>query len=232
MLRTKLLNRITRHARPSAEEDVSLYPTHPANGLSDMCQPSENDLSYEDALVDTQARLFFRSELGNADMPDPSLALGSLLSRIEGAQEPGVVPPRPAVVSPLNRRTAPSFAQALRRSLSGAIATRIVPSGVALLFLLTVLGSDLAQLLRTDTSSGYSISDPVNSTRAPNKYHQPQDKLGALGQAPQLPQASVPLSAAQLHPVEMGMEPNERDRWARANPQFFDYYERTKIGPE
>jgi hypothetical protein len=234
MLRTKLLNKITRHARPSTEEDASLYPERIAPGLSEMCQTSDNDLSYEDALIDTQARLFYHRELGQAGAPEPTVTLSALFSRIEKAQQQTdsietIADPAPRVTS-----ERPSILPVLRQKLAGTFVTRFAPGGVALLLLLSMLGTDIAMLLRNDPPSERSVGIPGESDAlAPQPVRRRPSSINSLPArtTPDL-LGNVPSSAAQLHPVELGMDPADREEWARLYPQFFDLVRRTDFGPE
>jgi hypothetical protein len=46
------------------------------------------------------------------------------------------------------------------------------------------------------------------------------------------PLKSVSSRAAMLHPVEMGMKPNQRELWVRAFPEYFEYYGDSMFGPQ
>ena len=232
MLRTKLLNRIARNARPSAEDEASLYPTHTSPGLTAICQTSDNDLSYEDALVDTQARLFYHRELGQASAPEPTVALSAVLSRIEKTQERTELIETIADTSPRVTRESPSILAVLRQKLTGTFVTRFAPGGVALLLLISLLGTDITTLLRTDYQSERSVGILGESdTLAPLPVRRRSSSDNTILTPPD-PLANVPSSAAQLHPVELGMDPADREHWARLYPQFFDLLKRTDFGPE
>jgi hypothetical protein len=211
--------------------EITLYPSNQNGSLADMCSDGEHDLSYEDALVDTQARLFFRSELGREEPALPNLAFASLLERIEER-----APVKSAAAAlPLEgkaekvSRTEGGF----RRGLSGSFVSRLIPSTVALLLLIMALGTDLASYLRTengpDGMKTFAERRPGSLTvqQELELLRRPYRPFKVASHA-----ASVPSSAAMIHPVEMGMKPNERDIWAQAAPHAFTSYKRGQFGPE
>lgn len=236
MLFAKFLKRNTRHAAPTAVEEVTLFPSHVSDRFADMCQPSENDLSYEDALVDTQARLFFRADLDQAGLRDPSVTFGSVLSRIERHQRAALQAhsgaQRARVSGPALVTSAGSgFLSSLKRALAGALVTRIVPGGVALLFAVTVLGSDVAQWLHGESQpSSAPNSERANDTHLALATFNPQPEAPTT--LPGLPQLNVTARTALLHPVEQGMKANERELWVRAFPEYFRSYKNSRSGPQ
>jgi hypothetical protein len=239
MFRIRLLNRISRHGRDSIEENSALFPTHSANASIGMCQPSDNDLSYEDALVDTQARLFFRSELGDTDPADPSRTLKALMARIEkernfAGEEIKSIPAGPVSAPVPVSGVVNGFLSSARRAISGALVSRIVPGGVALVLLLSVLGADIAQVLRTEPYRGLFVTAELESQTPFPSNPGPQDPTdtSVFVAGPLSPLMDVPSRAALLHPVELGMKPNQRELWVRAFPEYFEYYGDTMSGPQ
>jgi hypothetical protein len=237
MQRIELLNRIFRTA-PHISEEITLFPVNSNGSLSDMCSDGDHDLSYEDALVDTQARLFFRSELGREVPTQPSLAFASLLERLEEtAPATSIAAVDPVSVAERQENSAERGTGTrgrLKRGLSGSLVSRLVPSTVALLLVVMALGTDLASYLRPEgrpdgmrtfgesgSGSSLTVQQELDLLRRPSRPIVVTTSL-----------VSVPSSAAMIHPVEMGMKPNERDAWAQAAPHAFTSYERGKFGPE
>jgi hypothetical protein len=245
MLRKKLFNKLFHKYHSSDADNIELFSL----GEEETAAPhygshhEVNDLSYEDALLDTQARLFFRSEPGSSsESVDPSESFAKVMARIESHSRPNtkqVVPELPrlpaeneSVQLPLSGRSTPAFAQRLRRVVSGGTASRLVPNGVALLLLIMILGSDAAHLLRTDDYSRLHIAPDQPGADRPMSR-----ESGSSPGSPVLISAPVPqpqyntLKTASLHPIEMGMRRNEREMWIQIAPEYFSY-RRTKFGPE
>lgn len=210
-----------------------------------LCSDSaqSNDLTYKDALLDTQARLFFRSELGHAEPSDPQGAFGELLSKIEAtlpatsgcaevekAQPQRRTTPRhsPHLANPLRPR--PAFAQSLRAALSNSFAARVVPGGVALALILFVLGSNAAQL-RGGLVGQDGLPLGSDAGAPPELREAPAQGSSTSSQVSQVVVSSI-AEAPTLHPVEMGMRPHDLALWEQLSPRDFGKYARTKFGPE
>jgi hypothetical protein len=99
---------------------------------------------------------------------------------------------------------------------------------------MSVLGTDISMLLRNDHQAAHTVGSVDESSTPAPRFDTPRTPVdkGESTQRLLEPLANVPATAAQLHPVELGMDPADREHWARLYPQFFDYYKRTKFGPE
>src|SRR3954454_11702912 len=118
----------------SGAEDIRLW--------ADDEPPEAHDTSYDDAWFDAQARRVAQSEFAGV-LPPPDAYKKVLL-----AIEVSTVPERKPVLKPGTASLSlPGLVAALYRILSAPATARILPSGVALLIALAVVGPELRQML-------------------------------------------------------------------------------------
>jgi hypothetical protein len=233
MQRFRLFQSKTEPVEPAPAKRISLYPS--SDDLAPLDNSSRddelNDLSYEDALLDTEARLFFMSEAKRSEVPDPSASFAKLLARIESPAP--VATPREVVTPQFARK--PGLAQALRGVVTGTAASKLMPAGVALLLLVTVLGPSIAQrVLPQDPVQANLFTDGAPAIESPVAPRTDEDPSLVPGPERTYPDYDrlLGLEAPKLHPVELGMKPQERALWERLHPEYFGQYKRTKFGPE
>jgi hypothetical protein len=219
---------------------IHLYPPPETAGADCAASPELDDLSYEDAVLDTQARLIFRAELGQAEAPNPELAFSKLMARVQAANDSAPEPvsgnPAPAL-TPVPAKTAaprtpflPQLASAIRLRISGVATSRLTPSMMALILVLMVLGSDAVRILQSDPGF-FADTPPVRTVLAPGG----SDPVGT--QPP--PQANrqpstirVPYNTtdAMLHPFEV--EPLDDTRSGMGQHNREEAYRRARFGPK
>jgi hypothetical protein len=109
------------------------------NSVADAAakRADENDVSYEDALLDLQLRNYFRAEFGVAQPPSGLFPRLLAAIRAHERREAAIEPPRPraALLS-------------LYRLLGAPAAGRLVSGGIAAAIMIAVLSSNSAHFLR------------------------------------------------------------------------------------
>ncbi len=192
-----------------------LFPRERTEGVLDTSRGSQDDLSYsdltyDDALLDTQLRLFFYSEFRNADAPEGTL--DRVLQTIEQhhakeARAKATFPSLPS--SSLSGAT--HALQALRGVLTGPTVARIVPGGVALMLVLASLGPNLSQILNGDTGSRYfnSPSSVVSEIETEYDAYSAVSRMAEKKLSERLGERKQPSSPALYDP---GYDPPET--WA------------------
>jgi hypothetical protein len=121
--------------------DPTNLPSTPGPSRQDLCEAY--DLSYEDALLDTQISRSLHSEFGA--LQPPANSFHRLLAAIDGKRTARPAPPDTGLAGSI----APvwSFRRAAYGLITGPGVARLVPGGVALMLVLGVLGSDTTLLL-------------------------------------------------------------------------------------
>ena len=100
--------------------------------------PSESDLTYEDALIEARLRRFFHSELDGMEAPEG--VLDRVLLAIDKQQEQQKAPPHAPYALP-------GLLSVARRAFTGVAMARILPAGVAVMLVLAFLGPSVRQVL-------------------------------------------------------------------------------------
>ena len=136
-----------------------LFPTRTKARLYDASEEGTappDELSYEDALLDAQLRLFMRADFEGVEPPAGQYAQverlisqdkeadGSLLLPSLPFSSP-FLPPSDLPTSPF-RGSRPSGR--FYRLLTGTASSRLLPGGIALALMMMVLGANASQLLR------------------------------------------------------------------------------------
>src|SRR4051794_496033 len=129
-----------RPTRKQASEEINLISDHDldrpdAEALTPSDVAADNDLSYDDALLDLEMRAFFRHEYSLAE-PQANV-YGRVLHSINAGQiSPQAAVPVPVAVPGWLTRVSRSFSRIMTTSASA----RLVPGAVALLLVIGVLG--------------------------------------------------------------------------------------------
>lgn len=122
--------------------------------LSEQGDSPPEELSYEDALLDAQLRLFMRADFDGVSPPSGQYAqVEQLILQDKEAEGslltlPSLPSPRPALQSPTSPFPTSQPSGRLYRLLMCTASVRLLPSGIALALLLMVLGANVSQLLR------------------------------------------------------------------------------------
>ncbi|HYP40163.1 MAG TPA: hypothetical protein VEX13_07360 [Chloroflexia bacterium] len=152
-----------------------LFPTRSKATLYNAHEEGDappDELSYEDALLDAQLRLFMRAEYDGVQSPGGQYAqVERLITQDEEAagnlpilasQPPSTpfLPPLTAdlPISPF-RPSKPSGR--FYRLLTGTASARLLPGGIALALTMMVLGANVSQLLSGDVSVPYGRANPT-----------------------------------------------------------------------
>ena len=185
----------------------------------DRADPSDSDLSYEDALFDSQMRHFFRSEFGDAE--PPSEIFSKVMLAIRHSQEAD----RAFSTRPLD--TWRALIGTACRALAGPAVARIVPSGVALTMMVTLLGSHLPQML------GGEFDGVVRTSSSPTPSYMTASRNEAGMKDQRQP---VILYNSNYDPPETWAPPGAYEPY-RSNgginiKKARDDYKRTDVGPE
>jgi len=165
MLFTPIASRILRHLKSgemrlpeSALRDVprndALIDIDALDLPVQARMSEEYDLSYQDALLDSEVRQYFKIEYEN-DQP-PSNSFEKVLARLEvDVACANETRPRRPILSP-------GFVRAIYKALSLPLVSRMVPGSAALMLIILLMGSNVSQLLRGTHEVYYS--DPVDSS--------------------------------------------------------------------
>lgn len=160
------------------------------------------DLSYEDALLDAQLRLFLRAEYEDVQPPE-----GQYNQVTHIIAQRSHVEPRPRLLTPLLRGRIYVY-----RKLTGPVLARLAPGGVALALLLMVLGTNASVMLRGDRGVLYGSYDSSAPTPVAEELRQPLfNKAGN----PEVMQPFVPQRSAEevyiYDPVELHQPASRRN---------------------
>lgn len=155
------------------------------DSASSLADAELNDLSYKDALLDAQARSFFRAEYGDIEPPPtvfPRLAHAIRLhSQEQERQARAKVTSSPAVVVPARRLGLAMVG--LYRASSSAGTSRVLSGGLVTVLLMLAMGPNLAQVLGGPTGvgnfQGGRVDSGVITSVSPTE---PQHTRSAAGQ--------------------------------------------------
>ncbi|MDQ3929830.1 MAG: hypothetical protein M3328_11895 [Chloroflexota bacterium] len=130
-----------------------------------------DELSYEDALLDAQLRLFMRAEFDGVEPPAWQYAqVERLISQDKETDGSLILPSLPSSTPFLPALTSDLPASPFRvsrpsgrfyRLLMGTASSRLLPGGIALALMMMVLGANVSQLLRGEFSVLYGGANPT-----------------------------------------------------------------------
>lgn len=199
-----------------------LFPTRSKATLYNVSEEGDappEELSYEDALLDAQLRLFMRADYGGAEPPTGQYAqVERLISQDKEADGSLPLPTLASLPSsrpflpPLTTDVPTSPFRASRpsgrfyRFLTGTASARLLPGGIALALTMMVLGSNVSQLLRSE----YGGVDPTPVPPQPANeiyiYDDAEDRIRKRRPAPAPPTPldtvpiTIPMPSQELLP--------------------------------
>lgn len=200
----------------------------------------DNDLSYEDALLDSQLRLFLKVEYSHVE-PRTGV-FRKVLRAIEDASRPRAGKAAWANTLPLNTLPLKNFTAAFRRVLTGQTTMRVLPSGFALVLALSIgLVTNTNRILSTNPSSPQQANFTAPMAQA--------GQTGAGGQTMLTsPQASYPATQdtfthpsgstygmIEVDPYELRIPGRRGSDNAQGTPEYADdrsKYERKNFNPQ
>lgn len=115
-------------SKPSLRDGRLSNASIKAESESKYDPTADSDLSYQDALLDLSVRLYMQEEYGS--VKPPTGAFRKLMRAIEGRLNMGADHGGQSSRKPAQAAT--SFLSAFRNALSGQIAARLLPGGVAM----------------------------------------------------------------------------------------------------
>lgn len=187
--------------------------------------PQSGDVTYEDALLDAQARYFFSAEYGHAQPSEG--VLSRVLTQMEVDSAP-MSDPRPGRLF-----FSPQAIAAVYGALTRPIVSRLVPGSVALLLLGVLMGSNVSQLLSgtPQVEESDAVYTPSVAQLGPTTLSRSQLEL-RIGERLDAPPTYLP-DSDMLDPVELGQPRQKRD-YILTSPRYRipDEYRQSAFGPQ
>lgn len=163
--------RISRRFEPNADWH-RLFPTRTKATLYDVSKegaaPPE-ELSYEDALLDAQLRLFMRADFKGVEPPSGQYAqVERLISQDKEADNSLILPSLPSsspFLPPSDLPASPFRASRpsgrFYRLLTAPASVRLLPGGIALALMIMVLGANVSPMLKGEVGPLYVGVNPT-----------------------------------------------------------------------
>lgn len=187
--------------------------------------PQSGDVTYEDALLDAQARYFFSTEYSHSQPTEG--VLNRVLMQIE------VDAARVSDTRPRQLFFSPQAIGAIYGALTKPIVSRLVPGSVALLLLGVLMGSNVSQLLRgtPQVEESDAVYAPRVAQLGPTTLSRSQLEL-RIGEKLDAP-PTYPPDSDLLDPVEL-MQPRQKRNYILTPPKHRvpDEYRQSAFGPQ